>query len=175
MVRKDGPETAFLTRWGRSLAQAFPEAAEALRDLADGVYDGELVVPDAESRSDFAELRRRFLLQRPRLIEAAATKTPAVLVLFDILALNGTDLRHLPLIERKALLAAHVQPLPHLQVVESIGIHGEALFAVICTHDCEGVIAKRLDAPYRAGRQSSWVKIKNQRYSRQEAIIWSGR
>lgn len=50
MVRKDGSETAFLTRWGRSLAESFPEVTEALRELPDGVYDGELVVPGVDRR-----------------------------------------------------------------------------------------------------------------------------
>ena len=50
MVRKDGPETDLLTRWGRSLAESFPEVTEALRELPDGVYDGELVVPGVDRR-----------------------------------------------------------------------------------------------------------------------------
>jgi bifunctional non-homologous end joining protein LigD len=50
--------------------------------------------------------------------------------------------------------------------------HGQALFAVIAEHDCEGIVAKRLDAPYRAGRQSTWQKIKNAAYSRREALVW---
>ena len=52
--------------------------------------------------------------------------------------------------------------------------HGEALFREIARHDQEGIVAKRIDAPYRAGRQSSWLKIKNRDYSRRGGIEWQG-
>jgi ATP-dependent DNA ligase len=59
-----------------------------------------------------------------------------------------------------------------LPPIESIPTHGEALFAAIAAHEVEGIVGKRLDASYRAGRQPSWVKIKNQQYSRREALQW---
>jgi len=57
------------------------------------VLDGELVVPDACARSDFEEVRRRNLLQRPRMIAEAAARRPAVLIVFDLLEIDGDDLR----------------------------------------------------------------------------------
>ncbi len=57
------------------------------------VLGGELVVPNANGKSDFEELRRRNLLQRPRMIAEASAGRPAVLVLFDVLELDGHDLR----------------------------------------------------------------------------------
>lgn len=54
------------------------------------------------------------------------------------------------------------------------GPHGEALLCAIIEHDQEGIIAKRLDAAYRAGRQPTWLKIKNRHYSRREALQWHG-
>jgi bifunctional non-homologous end joining protein LigD len=144
------------------------EALAALPD--DIVLDAELVVPDTEGRSDFEELRRR-VLQRPRAIAQAAHRTPAVLVAFDLLALNGEDLRQRPLSERRSVLDWYGLPAP-LQVAECIETHGQALFREIARHHQEGIVAKRLDAPYPAGRQPTWLKIKNREYSRRAAVEW---
>lgn len=162
------------TRSGRSIRHAFPEIAGAVRRLPDGVYDGELVVPDRHGRSDFEELRRRALLTREISITDAMNRRPAVLVLFDVLELNGGDVRNLPLRERKEWLGNSVEHMNFIQVIESLETDGETLFAAAVDQDQEGIVAKRLDAPYRAGRQESWVKIKNKAYSRQAAVVWQG-
>ena len=173
-VRKSGSDIHLLSRWGRSMAHAFPDVVQALREAApdDVVLDAELVVADEQGCSDFEELRRRALLQRPRLIDWAARRTPASLVVFDVLCANGEDLRSLPLSERKQWIQRNLTSTPRLRVVDCVPIYGEALFAVVAEHDYEGIVAKRLDAPYRAGRQPTWRKVKNQRYSRREALVW---
>jgi len=173
LVRKAGTRVQLLSRQGRSLAAAFPEIVAALASAnGDAVLDGELVVPDAEGRSDFEELRRRSLLQRPRSIQRAAEQRPALLVLFDILSLDGDDIRGRSLAERRSVLEWFGLPGESLQVAQSIETHGEALFREIVRHDQEGIVAKRLEAPYRAGRQATWVKIKNRDYSRRGAVEW---
>ena len=88
---------------------------------------------------------------------------------------GGEDLRSLPLLDRRRWLRAHVQPGPKLQVIEHVETHGEALFHTIAAQDFEGIVAKRVDAPYKAGRQPAWVKIKNRAYSRRAAVEWRGR
>jgi bifunctional non-homologous end joining protein LigD len=174
-VRKSGSDIHLLSRWHRSMANAFPEVIEALANMAaDIVLDAELVVADDQGRSDFDELRRRALLQRSRAIDVAARRAPASLVVFDVLHADGEDLRPLPLLERKAWLQRSLTRNRHLRVVDYVPTYGEALFDVVSEHDYEGVVAKRLDAPYRAGRQLTWRKIKNQRYSRQEALRGRG-
>ena len=65
-------------------------------------------------------------------------------------------------------------PAPGIQNVQHIETHVEALFSAIGADDYEGIVAKRLDAPYRAGPQSSWIKIKNRNYSRRDAVEWQG-
>ena len=91
-VRKSGSDVHLLSRWGRSMAHAFPEVIEALGEVpGDVVLDAELVVADEQGRSDFEELRRRALLQRPRLIDMAARRTPASLIVFDVLCASGED------------------------------------------------------------------------------------
>jgi ATP-dependent DNA ligase len=153
---------------------AFPEIVPAVAALPGHVtLDAELVVPTAERRSDFEELRRRALLQRPRAIAEAAKRMPALLLVFDILHAAECDLRALPLHERRTWLLEHVAPSNGIQIIEQVPTHGEALFRAIAEHDQEGgIVAKRLDAPYRAGRQPTWLKIKNQDYSRREALVF---
>ena len=62
--------------------------------------------------------------------------------------------------------------IEYIEYIEYIETHGEALFREMASHDQEGIVAKRIDAAYRAGRQSRWVKIKNQEYSRRGAVGW---
>jgi bifunctional non-homologous end joining protein LigD len=59
-------------------------------------------------------------------------------------------------------------------VIEHVETHGEALFRAIVDGDREGIVAKRVDAPYRAGAHNAWLKIKNKGYSRRAAIEWHG-
>jgi bifunctional non-homologous end joining protein LigD len=94
------------------------------------------------------------------------------LFVFDVLRENGGDLRRLTLSERKQCLQCILPPVPGMRVSDYVPTYGDALFAVITEHDYEGVVAKRLDAPYRAGRQPTWQKIKNPTYSRREAFVW---
>ena len=75
------------------MTDPFPEVADALHALPHAILDGELVVGTAEGRSDFDELRRRNLLQRPRMIAEASKARPGTLVVFDLLRLRGEDLR----------------------------------------------------------------------------------
>ena len=72
-------------------------------------------------------------------------------------------------------LHRHVIPGPRLRLIQPVETHGEALFHAIAAQDFEGIVAKRVDAPYRAGRQPAWVKIKNRDYSRRAAVEWQGR
>jgi bifunctional non-homologous end joining protein LigD len=154
------------------LDAAFPEIVSALHALPPATLDGELIVPDSDGRSDFEELRRRNLLQRPQMVDEAAARTPAVLVVFDLLELDVNDLRAMPLSERRQALHRHVKPSGRIRLIEHADTYGEAIFHAIASQDHEGIVAKRLDAPYRAGRRFEWLKIKNREYSRREALEW---
>jgi ATP-dependent DNA ligase len=109
------------------------------------------------------------------MIQEVAAASPAVLIVFDLLEVTGVDLRARPLLERREALHEHVPPGPRLQLIEHVETHGEALFHAIAAQDFEGIVAKRVDAPYRPGRQSAWLKIKNRGYSRRAAVEWQGR
>ena len=160
-----------LSRWGRPTLAAFPAVAAALGRLPDAVLDAELVVPTPEGRSDFEELRRRNLLQRTNMIAEAAVKRPAAFVVFDLLALEDADWRGRPLLDRRRE-HRYIPKTRGVQVIEHIATHGAALFNAIVADDHEGIVAKRTDAPYRAGPSSAWLKIKNKRYSRRGAVEW---
>ncbi len=117
------------------------------------VLDGELVCLDDQGRSLFYPL----LFRRQQPCYCA----------FDLLWLNGRDLRPLPLLERKALLK-EILPAPAslLIYLDHIEEQGNRLFQLGCQHDLEGIVAKPKLSPYRSNsRQTSWIKIKNQDYS----------
>ncbi|HEY5409408.1 MAG TPA: DNA ligase D [Caulobacteraceae bacterium] len=142
------------TRKGLDWSDRFPEIAKDGSKLADGLYDGEAVALDNDGKPDFAGLQAAL----------SSGKTSAlVLYLFDALFAEGEDLRALPLGDRKTRLQAIVQAAPgsrRLRYVEHFQSGGEAVLKSACRMDLEGVVSKRLDAPYRSGRSETWTKAK---------------
>jgi bifunctional non-homologous end joining protein LigD len=170
-LARAGAKPALISRNGLSYATAFPEIIATLRRFpVAAVLDCELVVVDANGRPQWERLRRRARIYRPGAPEKAAASEPASLYAFDLLAIDGRDLRELSLLGRKERLAQIVDGAPRVHCVEHLEAHGEALFAKVCELDLEGIVAKQANSPYRAGRQPTWIKVKNQAYSRQEAL-----
>jgi bifunctional non-homologous end joining protein LigD len=134
------------------------------------VLDWELVVVDKRGHPVWASMRRRAMISRPSWALDAAKNEPATLCTFDLLACDGHDMRDLPLLERKVRLADAIAGIPGVQIVGHLEAHGEALFGQVIDLGLEGIVAKRADSPYRAGRQPTWIKIKNQEYARREAL-----
>lgn len=144
-----------VTRNGNDYTARFPAVAASLADWAAGramVLDGELVVTDDAGRTDFQALQG--FLRNP------AGKHPAYVV-FDLLALDGDDLRDRPLVERKELLETLAQDAPD-DVRYSVHVRGNGAdsFRAACEQHLEGVVGKRADAPYRGGRSGDWIKLK---------------
>ncbi len=81
------------------------------------------------------------------MIADAAARRPAVLAVFDLLQLDGDDLRPLPLMERRRALHQHVEFVPGVQVIEHVEQYGQPLFRAIAEGDHEGIVAKRAHAP----------------------------
>jgi bifunctional non-homologous end joining protein LigD len=170
-LARTGPKPALISRNGLSYATAFPEIMAALRRFrVAAVIDCELVVVDANGRPQWERLRRRARIIRLGAPEEAAAYEPASLYAFDVLAIDYQDLRERPLFERKRRLAELVDGNVCVRYVKHLEAHGEALFALACELDFEGIVAKQADSPYRAGRQQTWVKVKNAGYSRPEAL-----
>ncbi|MGH8698149.1 MAG: DNA ligase D, partial [Burkholderiales bacterium] len=164
-VAREQGRARLLTRNGRDATTAFPELARAVEALPfeDVLMDGELVVLDESGRPSFQRLQNRARLSRLPDIRHAAVENAATLYLFDLLALDGHDLRSLPLTRRKALLAELLPKAGPLRYSEHFAEQGEALYEQVMRLGLEGIVAKKADAPYRSGRSEQWIKIRADR------------
>ena len=111
------------------------------------IIDGEIVVPAADGTTDFSVLQNQLRGKSDKI----------VMVAFDLLYLNGYDLRKLPLIERKAHLKKLVAGTA-IQFSESFEVDGAEMFAHACGIGLEGVVSKVRDSRYTSGRGNDWVK-----------------
>ena len=121
----------------------------------DAILDGEIICLDQNGVSQFNQLLNR--------------KTEPVFYAFDLLWLNGEDLRQLPLIERKARLVKFVRSAKcdRLLFAQHIETRGGRFFQEICARDLEGIVAKRKHSIYKDGG-NSWLKVKNPSYTQAE-------
>src|SRR5437016_3202216 len=161
----EGGEARLVTRNGHDIAPAFPEISRALTALPyEGfIFDGELVVPDEAGRPSFQRLQNRAKVSRALEVRRAAVETPAVLYVFDLLAFDGYDVRPLPLERRKALLEQIVPRVGPIKYLSHFEKDGEALYEQVVKMGLEGIVAKKADSPYRAGRSPNWLKIRADR------------
>jgi bifunctional non-homologous end joining protein LigD len=161
-VRKG--RVSLFTRNGNDWTAAFPEVADVVDKLSldDGLIDGEVAVVLPDGRTSFQALQNT---------GAAANRGTLVYFVFDLLRLNGQSLGSLPLEERKAMLKKLVggRSTGRIRFSEHIEGNGEAFFAEACRAGLEGIVSKRRDHPYRAGRHGGWVKTKC--VQRQEFVI----
>jgi bifunctional non-homologous end joining protein LigD len=158
-VGKNG--VSFYSRNSKSFEQRFAPIVESLRELGhEAVLDGEVVVVDSRGRSNFQ------LLQNYQRTGEGDLRYYA----FDVLHLDGYDLRPLPLHRRKELLGRLVEGLPNVLLSEHVEEQGVAFFQAVERQGLEGVMAKDAKSPYREGmRGGEWLKIKA--HQRQEAVI----
>jgi bifunctional non-homologous end joining protein LigD len=149
----EGKVTVY-SRTGVNWTTQFARIAQGAAQLParTAIIDGEAVVYGATGLPDFQALRRELgKYQTGRLVYHA----------FDLLYLDGFDLRDVPYVERKRLLAVLLTDAPEQIVyVDYLAGDGEQVFRHACKMGLEGVVAKRRDAPYRSGRQESWIKLK---------------
>ena len=165
VVAREGSRPRLFYRRGADATSVFPDLARALLSLPAErfVADGEIVVLDETGRPIFQRLQKRALLTAPHDVDRAAAELPATLFLFDLLAFEEFDLRPLPLLERKRLLARLVPADGPLRAVDHVQGHGRALFASVRELGLEGIVGKRAQSPYRAGRFRDWAKIRSDR------------
>ncbi len=162
IASKSRGEALLLTRNGNDYTAVFPEIARAIKALPvdECILDGEVVVLDEQGKPSFSRLQQRGRLSAPLSIRRAAVELPATFYAFDLLALEDFDLRPLPLTTRKQLLKDAVPALGPLRLLDHIDRQGEAFLKQVSAMGLEGIIAKRADGPYRAGRSAEWLKIK---------------
>ncbi|TXM95176.1 DNA ligase D [Methylobacterium sp. WL30] len=155
-ARIDGGSVKLLTRSGLDWTAKFEAAAQALKGmkLPSALIDAEIVVETESGVSSFSALQQAL---------AAGDTGSAVVYAFDLLYLDGRDLRALPLTERKDLLLQVLDDAPPggpIRFSEHLIADGEAMARHACRLGLEGIVAKRADAPHRSGRTDAWRKIK---------------
>jgi bifunctional non-homologous end joining protein LigD len=163
-----GPDGVSLkSRSEHDISTTFPEIAGALSaHHGELVLDGEIVAFDGD-QTRFERLQQRLGLARPpqRLLD----EFPVYYYLFDVLFANGQDTRSLPLTDRKRLLAELVDFRDPLRFTDGRPGNGEAFWEQACKDGWEGLVVKRADATYQAGRNKNWLKFKCE--SGQEFVI----
>src|ERR1700726_1091743 len=137
------------TRHGNDWTNRFRKIASDAWHINSGsaIIDGEVVVPAADGTSDFSVLQN----------ELKGRSKKIVMVAFDLLYLNGYDLRKLPLSDRKALLQKTIAKTD-IQFSESFAIDGREMYKHACKTGLEGVVSKVRDSRYPTGRSNDWVK-----------------
>jgi bifunctional non-homologous end joining protein LigD len=152
LARRERDRVRLFTRNGFDFTARYPKIAAALEGLPvrSCVVDGEAIVVDRQGLSIFELLRYRH------------HDHAAVLCAFDLIELDGFDLRQQPLEQRKG---AHADLLRGAGDGIAFNKHfegdGMAIFKHACAFGCEGIVSKRLGSTYRAGRVDYWVKTKN--------------
>lgn len=157
-VHRDDRGVRVITRGGFDWTERFPSIAAAAAELDAGsfIIDGEAVVLDAAGRAEFGLLQQA-LGGRGGKLHAER----AMLYAFDLLYLDGLDLRRMTLAERRHMLEDLIDhESGFLRLSEEVEADGAEFLASACKFGLEGIIAKRRDAPYRSGRGGDWLKIK---------------
>lgn len=154
-----------VSRNGHDLSASFPEIARVVAALPyEGlVLDGELVVLDDRGHPSFQRLQNRAQTSRPFEVRRVSVESPATLYCFDLLAFEGFDLRPLPLTTRKKILEQILPRASALRYSEHFETKGEALYEQVVGLGLEGIMAKKADSGYRAGRSPNWLKIRADR------------
>ncbi|MGF6931071.1 DNA ligase D [Paraburkholderia sp. UCT70] len=164
MTRIARGATQIFTRNGHDWTSRMPRLAEACNELQgdDAWFDGEAVVLDSSGRPDFNALQNAF---------DRRSTAEIVMFVFDILWLNGTDLREQPLRSRRALLRELLEGATSdaIRFSEDVPQDPVSLVASACKMKLEGIIGKRADAPYRSGRSTDWIKLKC--HAKQEFVV----
>ena len=165
---RDGDELRLMTRNRKIVSSTYPELVEAFmaQEADDFVLDGE-VVAFSDGQTRFAQLQQRMQVARP---SAELLRTvPVQYYLFDVLWADGTDLRRQPLRDRNQRLHQLLDFADPLRYTEHRVGDGVEFYAEACQSGWEGLIAKRADAPYVAGRTKDWLKFKCE--NNQEFVI----
>ncbi len=151
IVCRRGGRVRLFTRSGYDWTDRYQLITSAAAELAcDATIDGEAVVCDDDGIADFERLHSRLYNGR------------AFLWAFDLLQLDGEDLRPRPLWERKAALRRLLRPARHgIQFLDHLEDDGSLVFDHVCRLGLEGIVSKDRTRPYQSGRSAIWLKVKN--------------
>ena len=162
LIAVGGGKAKLFTRNEKDWTEKFTGIADAALDLGcdSALIDGEVVAFDDSGRTDFSTLQA-----------ALKSGAPLACFCFDLLSLDGKDMRKRPLVERKAALRDLLPENAQAKLLysEHVDGNGAAVLKNLCAKGHEGIVAKRADAPYRSGRTKGWLKVKCSR--RQEFVV----
>lgn len=182
----DGGVVKLINRRQVDISFRYPEIVTALTHMYKGetrILDGELVcllnAPNEPAKPDFAAIHRRDAQSNARSVDALAQKYPATFIPFDLLCFGGDDIRTMPYVARRSMLAKDValhvvnlhkspdipdpiRPFLHSRVTTGVGglDDGLRMWEIVKQYGHEGLIAKLSSANYKSGRQRTWVKLK---------------
>ncbi len=152
MALRDASGVRLLTRNGNDFTKRFPLAAAAVAALPGRscLIEGEAIACDDDGLAVFELIRR------------SRNHASAILCAFDLLEIDGEDLRRVPIEHRKHRLARLLRSPQHgLVLNEYFNGDGAVIFKHVCKLGCQGIVSKRLGSPYRSGRTQHWIKVKN--------------
>jgi bifunctional non-homologous end joining protein LigD len=154
-LRVEDGRATLKTRAGLDWTARFREIGKDAEGLPDSLIDGEACALDHNGSPDFPALQAAL---------SDGKTSDLIFFAFDLLFADGADLRNLPLVERKArlkaLLAATPRTARRIRFVDHFETAGDAVLQSACRMSLEGIVSKRLDAPYRSDRSETWLKAK---------------
>jgi DNA ligase D-like protein (predicted ligase) len=168
LAYRSGGQALLMTRNQLDVSRTYPEIHDMLaaQPSPDFVCDGEIVAFDGEATS-FSKLQQRLGVRDPGV--ELRRRVPVFYYVFDLLYVDGEDIRRRPLLERKELLRERLSFADPIRFTEHRRGDGVAYFEEACRQRWEGLIAKRADARYQAGRTREWLKFKCE--NNQELVI----
>ncbi|MBM2810121.1 MAG: ligase [Chloroflexi bacterium] len=161
LIRKG--DVRLLSRRGLDSTRGFPIVTHELSQAREHemVIDGEIVALDEMGRPSFHRIAHRLHLASGSDIARADIEIPVVYYAFDLLYLDGYDLRRVPIEERKRVLREVLTPSDHVRLLDHFEAIGEIAYGSVIEHGFEGLVAKRLGSIYESGRRGhQWLKMK---------------
>ncbi len=158
----EGGTTHLHSRRGNAMDRQYPELSVLHHyvNARAAILDGEIAVLDEAGRPSFAALQPRMMATDPNAVAHLTRSRPVTLFLFDLLYLDGYDLRQVPLVERKRALKAVLRPDTVVRYSEHFEGRGEELLAAAREKGLEGIMAKKATSRYEPRRTEQWLKIK---------------
>ncbi len=161
---RPGGQLVLQSRNFREITPYFPELASLPQSCQApaAIFDGELVVLNSQSKSDFSLIQKRIRTTTAGRVANYAVRFPATYMVFDLLYLGTAELFHLPLAQRKKLLTTTLEESQRWVITQPIHGLGKAYAELVFAQGFEGIIAKDENSPYLPGKRSEfWLKIKN--------------
>ncbi|MBI4902027.1 MAG: DNA ligase D [Acidobacteria bacterium] len=151
-----------ISRKGNAMDRQYPEMSELIGclDAESAIVDAEIVALDERGLPSFGLLQRRMHVGDVSHAALLARTVPVTMYVFDLLYLDGFDLRRAAIENRKRMLAAVFTPTARVRLSDHFVDQGKQLFQLARQSGLEGIVAKRLGSPYESKRSGSWVKVK---------------